>query len=147
MNVRVAGVLRRGESILTLKYEYPDGIVYGLPGGGVEDHEDCETALVREFQEEVGLTVTLGDLLYTGDMMASEKRKRTLHLVFSVICEQGMVPRLNAAETTANALVWLPEQELAAVALYPDVGRVLSQDLKGNLIARHLGNCMMRKWA
>lgn len=147
MNVRVAGVLRRGQTILTLKYHYADGDVFALPGGGVEEYERCETALKREFREEVGLDVDVDSLLYTGDMMATGKRKRTLHLIFLVQgCDQD-VPQLNKAETTANDLIWLPQHELSQVLLYPDIGQSLRKDLEGSPKARHLGDCMQRKWA
>lgn len=37
---------------------------YDFPGGGVEKHETIEEALVREVQEETGVIVTKGDMLY-----------------------------------------------------------------------------------
>lgn len=147
MNVRVAGVLRRNDAVLTLKYHYPEGDVYALPGGGVEADESCEAALLREFREEVRLDVAFGSLLYTGDMMASAKRKRTLHLIFTVDCDEQQQPRLDAAETTANTLVWLPQADLGKVMLYPDVGKALDRDLREGIRPRHLGDCMQRKWA
>jgi 8-oxo-dGTP pyrophosphatase MutT (NUDIX family) len=37
-----------------------------IPGGGVEHGEHLAEMIVREFLEETGLTVTIGELLYVG---------------------------------------------------------------------------------
>jgi 8-oxo-dGTP pyrophosphatase MutT (NUDIX family) len=37
-----------------------------IPGGGVEHGEHLAETIVREFLEETGLTVTIGELLYVG---------------------------------------------------------------------------------
>lgn len=36
-------------------------IEYDLPGGGIEPGESAETAAAREFEEETGLRVTIGE--------------------------------------------------------------------------------------
>ena len=56
--ISVYGVCARGESAIAIaqigaKAPYE----YDLPGGGVEHEEDEAAALMREFQEETGLTV------------------------------------------------------------------------------------------
>ena len=43
-------VIRRARSVVA-------PLVYCFPGGGIEDGESEEEALVREFREEIGLTV------------------------------------------------------------------------------------------
>lgn len=56
--ISVYGLCARGENAIAIvqigaKAPYE----YDLPGGGVEKEEDEAAALMREFQEEVGLTV------------------------------------------------------------------------------------------
>ena len=47
--------------ILLVRFEFPTATVWALPGGGLEQGEDHETALRRELAEEVGLhDVALG---------------------------------------------------------------------------------------
>ncbi len=36
---------------------YPKGDIYGLPGGHIDRGEDADTAIARELQEELGVTV------------------------------------------------------------------------------------------
>ena len=54
----VHGICARGEqAIATVRIGRQEPYEYDLPGGGVEADEDEAAALMREFQEETGLTV------------------------------------------------------------------------------------------
>ena len=53
-------------SVLLVRFEFPTGTVWALPGGGLDPGEDHATALHRELHEEVGLVdVTLGPHVWT----------------------------------------------------------------------------------
>jgi 8-oxo-dGTP pyrophosphatase MutT (NUDIX family) len=42
--------------VLLVRFEFPAGTRWALPGGGLDEGEDHRTALARELREEVGLT-------------------------------------------------------------------------------------------
>ncbi len=50
-----AVLLTPGGSVLLVRFEFPTGTVWALPGGGLDPGEDHLTALRRELIEEVGL--------------------------------------------------------------------------------------------
>ena len=61
-----AVVLDPDDRILLVRFEFPDTIFWATPGGGLEPHETHEEALLRELEEEVGLTdIVLGPLIWT----------------------------------------------------------------------------------
>ena len=67
-NVRVYGVLFDNHQRLLVSDEFIRGnFITKLPGGGLEIGEGTRDCLQREFMEETGLQVTIGDHLYTTD--------------------------------------------------------------------------------
>src|ERR1041385_9580443 len=67
-NVRVYGVLVAGNGDILVADEHIRGGYYTkFPGGGMEFGEGTRDCLKREFKEETGLDVTVGEHIYTTD--------------------------------------------------------------------------------
>ncbi|HBY05784.1 MAG: NUDIX hydrolase [candidate division TM6 bacterium GW2011_GWE2_42_60] len=62
--IGVYGVLIKDNSILMVKTQSGDRLVYNFPGGGIEPNESLEDSLVRECQEEIGALVTVEKLIF-----------------------------------------------------------------------------------
>ncbi|PZP41177.1 MAG: NUDIX hydrolase [Pseudopedobacter saltans] len=68
LTVRVYGFLINAEKGLLVSDEYIRGGFYTkLPGGGLELGEGTKDCLKREFMEEVGIEVSVGEHIYTTD--------------------------------------------------------------------------------
>jgi 8-oxo-dGTP diphosphatase len=68
ITVRVYGILIDSDNGLLVSDEFIRGDFFTkLPGGGLEFGEGTRDCLVREFKEETGLDVTVGDHIYTTD--------------------------------------------------------------------------------
>jgi len=63
---RVAGILIRGNKILLQKPTNDTG--FAIPGGHVEFGETNAQTLVREFKEEIGADITVGDLKWVAEI-------------------------------------------------------------------------------
>ena len=67
-NIRVYGILIDDQNRLLVSDEFIRGNYYTkLPGGGLEIGEGTRDCLKREFMEETGLDVTVGEHFYTTD--------------------------------------------------------------------------------
>ena len=67
-NIRVYGILMDRNKRVLLSDEYIRGHFFTkFPGGGLEFGEGTRDCLKREFKEETGLDVTIGDHIYTTD--------------------------------------------------------------------------------
>jgi len=80
VGISVAGVARRGDTVLVMK-RLPGGSVGGLwefPGGKTEEGEPPRDALRREWIEETGLDITVGDEIARGEFRHKE---RTITLI------------------------------------------------------------------
>ncbi len=149
MRVRPCALIRRDDSILVLRYDYPGGLVHAVPGGTIEPGETISQCLVREFQEELSIVIRPQELLYVGDMLPVGTLKQTIHLVFEAELISGE-PVINPNETSAECCLWLACDRLAEVNLYPAINNELVSDSKkqaGGKNARYIGNCQARQWA
>lgn len=67
-NLRVYGILINDQRQVLVSDEYIRGNYYTkFPGGGLEFGEGTRQCLEREFMEEMGLQVDIGDHIYTTD--------------------------------------------------------------------------------
>jgi 8-oxo-dGTP diphosphatase len=67
--VSACGLARDGDAVLLVQIgrsAYGDAGKWMLPGGGIEHGEDPREAVVRAFSEQIGLTVTVDNLLDVG---------------------------------------------------------------------------------
>ena len=67
-SIRVYGILQDEQQRILLSDEYIRGMfITKFPGGGLELGEGTRDCLVREFQEELNLRVSVGKHIYTTD--------------------------------------------------------------------------------
>src|SRR5262245_36178772 len=70
VRVSTKAIIIQNDKVLLLKHEDNYGEWYGLPGGGQENGETLEEALIRECQEEINVKVKVNDVLYIRDYIA-----------------------------------------------------------------------------
>lgn len=137
MIIRPCGVTIMENRLLTMRYHYDGKDRFNLPGGGVEDDEQIVETLQREYQEELGVGVTPGDLLFSCETLIHGRH--VLHLAFHVEELIG-TPRCNNSLTSALEVVWFPLENLNRETLYPAIGpEIQSVYLHGLPRMTHLG--------
>ncbi len=128
MKVRPAALIIREGAVLTMRYRYGSGYVHVLPGGNPDPGESLPQALRRELSEELGISITVGDLVFAGEVLRFNNREDTLHCVFRAEISEGD-PVLNKINTSAEALEWITEAQLGDINLYPNFASRLSGDI------------------
>jgi len=105
------GVLERDGQVAVVRIEKPDAPAYfDLPGGGVDEGETPEVAVVREFAEETGLKVavrealTLADQVFIGSEGVPWNNRGSFY-VLDLVAEE---PSLKVEDD--HTLVWLDPQ-------------------------------------
>lgn len=84
VRVRTCGFFIVNERVLLLKHEGigSDGFLWSPPGGGVEFGQNAKSTLLREFKEETGLDVVVGDFLFVNEHI--DKIHHATELFFEV---------------------------------------------------------------
>ena len=126
--IRVAGILRQGETVLFVEHTKGNHSYWLLPGGGVEYGETLENALHREMLEECNLDVEVGPLVLVCDSIAPNRAKHVVSLCFEVTVKAGDLqvgddPRLTNAR-------FVPIDEVQALALHPAIQAELVEALQ-----------------
>lgn len=64
MQERVRAIIIEDGKLLTIKRVKENETYWVFPGGGIEDGENQRQALIRECQEELGVVVEVGELVF-----------------------------------------------------------------------------------
>lgn len=128
MKVRPALILLERNHILLMQYRYGEQDVYALPGGNPDKGETMVETVRRELEEELGISVEVGPIAFTGEVTMPDSKEDVLHVVFLGELIGGL-PQLNPEQTTALAVVWKPLTSLHTIQMYPNVGQHIQQCL------------------
>ena len=145
-NVRVYGILLDEQKRVLVSDEFIRGnYITKFPGGGLEFGEGTRDCLKREFMEETGLDVHVGDHLYTTDFFqisAFNNKDQIISIYYFVHPNTAVTlntknkPFDFSPEQTANpngeseVFRWIAWEQLDANALTLPIDKVVAQLLK-----------------
>lgn len=126
----VYGLLIKEDKVLLL----PQWDGYDFPGGGIEIHESIEEALLREYWEETGLEVKMGEILDARSSFFAprakdpngEKKYWNCQLLYFLVTQTGgelTVDNLEEKEKEYTKLaVWMSFEDLDKCKFYNILG-------------------------
>lgn len=136
--VRVAGVLRKGDSLLLIRHRKAENTYWLLPGGGVDYGETMEDSLKREFLEECNLEVEVKELLFISQGIAPDKSRHIIQAVFLVDYISG---NMNVGdEEILREARYIKLEELKDTTLYPNIKGELVDYFGGDKGIKYLGH-------
>lgn len=124
--VSVRAVVIDEDRLLLSKYEDHRGFWYVVPGGGVESGETLEEAFARETHEELGMSLSFGEVLFLREVIADRHEESGLRPGFhqievyvSASVPKGIELSPLIPDTGQVGVVWHPLQELDQLLFFP----------------------------
>lgn len=141
VRVRVSGFLSRDDSLLLVAHKKKDEIYWLLPGGGVCYGESLKAALAREFREELGIRVEVGQVLFMCDSIDPRGRRHILNVSFRCDYRGGEL-RLGS-DRRLHDFGFFTAQQISGLRLYPPVNGALVSILDNRQPDCYLGSLWM----
>jgi ADP-ribose pyrophosphatase YjhB (NUDIX family) len=123
VRIRVAGVLSDQGKVLLVQHEKNGHEYWLLPGGGVNFGETLEKALEREFIEETSLRVQVQRPILVSEVVAPDKSRHGLHLVFIVKQISGKLKVV--PDKRLRSACFTPWPEIPKLTFFPDIANQL----------------------
>lgn len=138
MRIRPAALIIENNHVLFLRYDYPGGSKFALPGGNVDTGETFPVTIARECEEELGIEVEVHNLLFTGQVHATDDFSACVHLVFEGDIVGG-IPVIQEGETTADDIVWVSVDKIASLNIYPAMNDAILDFIHTGKKGQYLG--------
>jgi 8-oxo-dGTP diphosphatase len=140
IRIRAAGILVHDGKILLARHEKNGKSYWLIPGGGVDYGETVEAAVIREYQEEVGLPIKVGSMVLVHDSIPPNLHRQVLNIYFMVTAEH-----LNIQVTQDGVLkdaAFHDLKDFADMQVNPDVKKEILEGLNTQWAkgCQYLGN-------
>jgi 8-oxo-dGTP pyrophosphatase MutT (NUDIX family) len=138
--VAAYAVVSSGWGLLATQYSARTAVDgrWGMPGGGLDEHEEPVAAVLREVHEETAQTVVLADLEtvqtshWIGRNPLGELEDfHAVRLIYAATCPEPSAPQVLDAEGTTADARWVPLADWASLNWTPGWRAVLAQRYGG----------------
>jgi len=119
-------IIIEDDRILLTCNKNENGIFYLLPGGGQRHGESLAEALVRECLEEIGVRVSVGNLLFVRDYISAHHEfasedadAHQVEFMFRCRIAEGEAHVGRIRDEWQTGVEWVPVSKLDDLSLYP----------------------------
>ena len=118
--IAAGGLIFKEKRILLVRYRVQNGGTFLVgPGGGLELMENVSQAIIRETQEETGVTVAPKRVAVIEDLLTSRYKMIKVWMVCDFVA--GEVHPTGAAEKEGIIeAAWFTKEQLAGEVVFPD---------------------------
>jgi len=113
-NVRVYGIWLHQGSLLVNEEQIRGQQIVKFPGGGLDPGEGTIDGLKREFREELGLDIEVGEHFYTTDFFVPSAYDNSQVISIYYLVRSADVPAEIINYVEGERTYWLPLRELSA---------------------------------
>lgn len=137
VRIRVAGILIRGNRLLLIAHKKNDEIYWLLPGGGVDYGESLDEALIREFMEELNISVDVKDIALVSDSIDPTGDRHVVNICF--LCTFKTGDFVLGEDKRLYDFRFFDRDELDSVEIFPPINNDLIDIMNGKIKDRYIG--------
>ncbi len=142
VRVRVAGIIIDDDRLLLISHKKGADVYWLLPGGGVDYGESLEEALVREFKEELNITIDVHSLAFICDSIDPMGERHIINIFFH--CSYNRGDYSIGKEERLLGYEFFKRNEIKKITLFPPVNNELMSIMDGKESEIYIGK-MWRK--
>jgi ADP-ribose pyrophosphatase YjhB (NUDIX family) len=142
VRVRVAGIIVDDERLLLISHKKGPDIYWLLPGGGVDFGESLEEALIREFKEELNITIDVHSLAFICDSIDPTGERHIINIFFH--CSYNRGDYSIGKEERLLGYKFFDREEIEKITIFPPVNNELVTLMEGKECGIYIGK-MWRK--
>ncbi|MBS1588468.1 MAG: NUDIX hydrolase [Bacteroidetes bacterium] len=128
-NIRVYGILIDCERLLVNEEKIGTRLVTKFPGGGLELGEGIADGLKREWKEELGLDIEIGDHFYTTDFFQQSAFDNSQVISIYYLIHLAQLPESFTNNEPNEHTFWLPLSKVNADTFHLPIDKVVGQML------------------
>lgn len=141
-------IIVRNDELLVVRIKSEEGEFLVLPGGGQNHGETLHQTVVREVNEELGLSVVVEELAYVREYVGKNHSMHRIHghfhqveAVFHCKCEDfGSIGAGKSQDRRQVGYLWIPLSKLDQHPISPPgLSKIIIQNKKGGM-GRYLGD-------
>ena len=137
VRVRVSGLLVRNNTVLLVAHKKRGKKYWLLPGGGVKYGESLEQSLVREFREELGISIEVHNLIFVCDSIEPHGKRHIINITFRCSYQGGELYLGNDRRLCDYG--FFTGREIVDKTLYPPIHDAVVSVLKNKVSELYLG--------
>ncbi|MCE0495186.1 NUDIX domain-containing protein [Vibrio salinus] len=143
--IRAAGILLSESAVLLVKVKDSTGEYWIPPGGGFENGDmSTKQCLKREFREEAGINIEVGELICVREFLETSPERYNAEFFYHVNQFSGHPHTDNLKglndEEFIQKVEWIPFSCLTKIRTYPaDIGKLVSL-ISDKQFSVHLGS-------
>ncbi|MDC0612660.1 NUDIX domain-containing protein [Vibrio sp.] len=143
--IRSAGILLVHNAVLLVKIKDETGVYWIPPGGGFEEGDiSTKGCLKREFKEEAGIDVIVGDLICVREFLETTADRYNAEFFYHIIDFSGIPNTENLKglndEDIIQGVEWVPVEKLFSIRTYPSDISEMVKAIKQKHYSLHLGS-------
>lgn len=117
-------IIVKDGKVLLLRDPREDRIIWEIPGGRMNIDEEPRAAVAREIMEELGVAISVGEVVYMEQFIQGNESKRAFVIVYEapLVDETAEFVIFDAEVCEID---WVSKDELAHFELFPEYSRAL----------------------